>query len=95
MRTMLLLVTMLGAIAVAYAATSSAAPNSLKTEHYFTNETWHAFADIGKKDNGGPNDVYVAQQDLRKTDGQKVGVVNGYGIDLHPPYVFFPLDSDA
>ena len=51
--------------------------------------TWHAFADVGKKDNGGPADIYAAQQTLNGTDGARVGVINGYGINLHPPYVFF------
>jgi hypothetical protein len=86
---MLLLVATLGAVAVTYAATSAAAPNAWTTEHYLTNETWHAFADVGKRDNGGADDIYAAQQDLKTTDGQSVGVVNGYGINLHQPYVFF------
>ena len=89
MRTMLLLVATVGAVAVAYAAGSSAASNTWTTEHYVTTETWHAFADVGKKDNGGPDDIYAAQQDLKTPDGQQVGVVNGYGVNLHPPYVFF------
>jgi hypothetical protein len=89
MKTMLLLMATAGAVAVSYAAASSAAPGTWATEHYVTNETWHAFADVGKKDNGGPDDIYVAQQALRTADGRKVGVVNGYGINLHPPYVFF------
>lgn len=87
MKAMLLLIAT--AVAVAYAAGSAAAPNAWTTEHYVTKETWHAFADVGKKDNGGPDDIYAAQQDLKTADGQQVGVVNGYGINLHPPYVFF------
>jgi hypothetical protein len=89
MRTMLLLAATLGAVAVTYAATSAAAPNAWTTEHYLTKETWHAFADVGKRDNGGADDIYAARQDLKTTDGQSVGVVNGYGINLHQPYVFF------
>lgn len=89
MRTMLLLVATLGAVAVSYAATSAAAPNAWTTEHYLTTETWHAFADVGKRDNGGADDIYAAQQDLKTPDGRSVGVVNGYGINLHRPYVFF------
>jgi len=86
MRTMLLLVAMLAAVAVGYAATSAAAPNAWTTEHYLTKETWHAFADVGKH---GPDGIYAAQQDLRNTEGREIGVVNGYGINLHRPYVFF------
>ena len=56
MRTMLLLVATLGAVAVTYAATSSAAPNTWTTEHYLTKETWHAFADVGTK-GAGPDDI--------------------------------------
>jgi len=32
----------------------AAAPNAWTTEHYVTKERWHAFADVGRKDNGGP-----------------------------------------
>ena len=90
MRTkMLLLVVMAIAIAVTYTAGSAAAPKTWSTEHYIANETWHAFADVGVQDNGGPDDIYAAQQNLKTPNGQPVGVVNGYGINLHPPYVFF------
>jgi len=88
MKTMLALVATLGAVAVAYTATSAAAPNVWTTEHYLTKENWHAFADIGKKGTS-PDDIYAAQQNLKTPQGQRVGVVNGYGINLHPPYVFF------
>lgn len=89
MRTMLLLMATGGAVAVTYAAGSAAAPSTWTTERYVTKETWHAFADVGKKDNGGPDDIYAAQQKVSTEDGQQVGVVNGYGVNLHPPYVFF------
>jgi hypothetical protein len=77
------------AVAVTYAARPFAASSSWVTEQYVTKETWHAFADVGRKDNGGPDDVYAAQQSLTRPDGRRVGVVNGYGINLRPPYVFF------
>jgi hypothetical protein len=80
---------MLAVAATLYAATSSAAPQAWTVERYYTTETWHAFADIGKRDNGGPDDVYAAQQSLKTLAGRTVGVVNGYGVNLHPPYVFF------
>jgi hypothetical protein len=80
---------MLAVAATLYAATSSAAPHAWTVERYYTAETWHAFADIGRKDNGGPDDVYAAQQSLKTLAGRTVGVVNGYGVNLHPPYVFF------
>jgi hypothetical protein len=86
MKTMLLLVALLGAVAVTYAAASSAAPSAWTTERYLTKETWHAFADVGKH---GPDGIYAAQQDLRTTDGHEIGVVNGFGINLRRPYVFF------
>lgn len=89
MRTMLLLAAALGALAVTNAVGSSAAPNGWTTEHYVTKETWHAFADVGKRDNGGPDDIYAAQQNLTTPSGRHAGVVNGYGVNLHPPYVFF------
>jgi hypothetical protein len=88
MKTLLLLVTTAAAVAVIYATTTAAA-TSWTTEQYLTKETWHAFADVGHKDNGGPDDIYAAQQNLKTPKGQKVGVVNGYGVNLHLPYVFF------
>lgn len=76
-------------LATTYVASSSASSAGWIVERYYTSETWHAFADIGKKDNGGPDDVYAAQQSLKGVDGKSVGVINGYGVNLHPPYVFF------
>jgi len=38
----------------------AAAPNAWTTEHYVTKERWHAFADVGRKDNGSPGDIYAA-----------------------------------
>jgi hypothetical protein len=75
-------------LSLATAAGSTAAPTTWTTEHYLTNETWHAFADVGSK-GAGPDDIYAAQQDLKTPDGKPAGVINGYGINLHPPYVFF------
>jgi hypothetical protein len=77
------------AIAVTYTAGSAAAPKTWSTEHYIANETWHAFADVGVQDNGGPDDIYAAQQTLKTLNGRQAGIANGYGINLHPPYVFF------
>jgi Allene oxide cyclase barrel like domain len=84
----LLVPALIAIVAIAYATASSAGSSSWIVERYYTDETWHAFADIGAK-NGGPDDVYAAQQSLKTTDGRNVGVVNGYGVNLHPPYVFF------
>jgi hypothetical protein len=75
MKTILLLTATLAAVTATYLASSSAAANT--------------FADIGKKDNGGPDDIYAAQQTLKTPEGEDVGTVNGYGVNLHPPYVFF------
>ena len=85
-----LLVPAIVALAVTvYATTSTAAAPTWTVEHYSTSETWHAFTDIGKKDRGGPTDIYVAQQALKTPDGGSVGVINGYGVNLRPPFVFF------
>jgi Dirigent-like protein len=85
-----LLIPALVAVAVTvYSTASTAAAPPWAVERYYTTETWHAFADVGKKDNGGPDDVYVAQQTLETPAGTSVGVVNGYGVNLHAPYVFF------
>ena len=90
MRTRSLLVpAVLAAAAVGYAGVSSAASPAWTVEHYYTSETWSSFADIGKKDNGGPGDIYTSQQSLRSLQGKTVGVVNGFGVNLHKPYVFF------
>ena len=85
----LLVPVVLAAAAVAYVGASSAASPGWTVERYYTSETWSSFADIGKKDNGGPGDVYTSQQSLRSPEGKVVGVVNGFGINLHKPYVFF------
>jgi hypothetical protein len=88
-KALLLLIATVGVVAVGYATTTRAASSPWTTEHYVTQETWHSFADVGKKDNGGPSDIYVSEQSLKTADGRQVGVVNGYGVNLHPPYVFF------
>jgi hypothetical protein len=88
MKALLLLTVSVAALAVTSAVGSVAAPNTWTTERYRTSETWHAFADVGSK-NAGPTDIYAARQELTTPDGHKVGVVNGYGVNLHPPYVFF------
>jgi hypothetical protein len=72
-----------------YATASAAGSERGMVERYYTAETWRAFADVGAKDNGGPGDIYTAQQSLKALDGKTVGVVNGYGINLRRPYVFF------
>jgi len=72
-----------------YTTTSGATAAGMTVERYYTAATWSAFDDIGVKDNGGPGDVFTAQQSLTTLDGKSAGVVNGYGINLHKPYVFF------
>jgi hypothetical protein len=73
-----------------YAATSAAEPaGGAMVERFYTDATWSSFADVGVKDNGGPGDIFTAQQSLKTVDGKTVGIVNGYGINLHKPYVFF------
>ncbi len=77
------------AAAIASTTSSSAATPGWVVERYYTSETWSSFADVGKKDNGGPGDIYTSQQSLKSLDGKRVGVVNGFGVNLHKPYVFF------
>jgi hypothetical protein len=76
------------ALAAVYAATAAASSSPWTVERYLTVESWHAFADVGTK-SAGPDDIYAAQQRLETPSGHVVGVVNGYGVNLHPPYVFF------
>jgi len=85
----LLIPAIVAAAATVYVTASTAAAPTWTVERYTTSETWHAFADIAKKDNGGPDDVYAAQQTLKNLDGTSAGIVNGYGVNLHPPFVFF------
>ena len=85
----LLIAPLLALAATLYATASTAAAPAWTIERYYTHETWHAFADVGKKDNGGADDIYAAQQALNSIDGARVGVINGYGVNLHRPYVFF------
>jgi hypothetical protein len=75
--------------AILFVKASSATSGNWIVERYYASETWSSFADIGKKDNGGPGDVYVSQQSLSTIDGRHVGVVNGFGVNLRKPYVFF------
>jgi hypothetical protein len=70
-------------------ATSGASTSGWTVERNYTCETWSSFADIGQKDNGGPGDVYTSQRSLKDARGMDVGVVNGFGVNLHKPYVFF------
>jgi hypothetical protein len=78
----------LAALGAVYATVSPAKTTVWTEERYYSAETWSAFADIGSK-GAGPADVYVSQQSLKDGDGRSVGVVNGYGVNLHRPYVFF------
>ena len=80
---------LLVAVVIAYTTTASAGNEGWTVERYSAHETWNSFADIGKKDNGGPGDVYTSQQTLTSVDGSTVGIVNGFGVNLHKPYVFF------
>lgn len=84
----ILALSLVAAAAVVYTAGSSANESPWTVERYYTAETWNSFADIGGK-GAGPGDVYTSQQTLTTPDGKTVGLVNGYGINLHKPYVFF------
>lgn len=76
------------ALVATYAAAAGAAPSAWTVERYRTVESWHAFADVGTK-RAGPDDIYASQERLETPSGRVVGVVNGYGVNLRPPYVFF------
>lgn len=87
-RKAVLAVAVLAAAMVVYTAGSSANASGWTVERYYTAESWNSFADIGGK-GAGPGDVYTSQQTLQTVTGKKAGIVNGYGINLHKPYVFF------
>ena len=78
--------------AIVFVKASSAGPANWIVERYYVSETWSSFADIGKKDNGGPGDVYTSQQSLTTTDGHRVGVVNGFGVNLREAIRLLSLD---
>ncbi len=84
----MLALSLVAATGVVYATGSSASGSGWTVERYYTAETWNSFADIGGN-GGGPGDVYTSQQTLKTVAGNAVGVVNGYGVNLHKPYVFF------
>ena len=91
MRTLRLLVPALLALgAIAYvSAPTIASPPPWTLERYYTNETWHAFADIGNK-SAGPDDVYAAQQSLKTLErarGRRRQWV--WRESPRPPYVYF------
>lgn len=76
------------AVAALSAAASNATTTGWTVERYYAKETSHVFVDNGSKDGGGPGDIYVSQQALN-AGGKQIGTVNGYGVNLHAPYVFF------
>ena len=89
-----LLLVLLAAVATAmFAVQSRASSTGLTTERYYTHESFHSFADLGKQEGGGPADIYVSQLKLANLNGKKIGIVNGYGVNLKAPYVFFHFTS--
>jgi hypothetical protein len=74
--------------AALYVATGAATSTGWVVERYYTHQTWDAFADLGSK-GVGADDIDVYQQSLTTLDGKNAGVVNGYGMNLHAPYVYF------
>ena len=83
------------ALATALIAGAVTAPAALTTrsatERYYVSETWHAFSGIAGK--GKPTDVYTFQSTLRTETGKKTGLVNGYAINLRPPFVAWSLTA--
>jgi hypothetical protein len=54
-------------------------------------ETWHAFS--GTPGSGKPTDIYTFQSALTTQAGKKTGMVNGYAINLRPPFVAWNLTA--
>jgi len=74
------------------AVTAPAAPTTLSaTERYYVSETWHAFSGIPGK--GKPTDIYTFQSTLKTEAGKKTGIVNGYAVNLRPPFVAWSLTA--
>jgi hypothetical protein len=87
-RAQLLLLVVAASLPAVLVAQSHASSTGWTTKRYYSHQTSHYFADIGTK-GGSPDDIYVSQQTLTDTSGKTVGIVNGYGVNLHKPYVFF------
>ena len=74
------------------AVTAPAAPTTgPATERYYVSESWHAFSGIPGK--GKPTDIYTFQSALTTQKGKKTGTVNGYAINLRPPFVAWSLTA--
>ena len=79
---------------IAGAATAPAAPTArTTTERYYVSETWHAFS--GTPGKGKPTDIYTFQSALTTRTGKKTGIVNGYAINLRPPFVAWSLTANV
>ena len=77
---------------VAGTVTAPAAPTIRPaTERYYVKETWHAFS--GTPGKGKPTDIYTFQSTLTTVAGKKTGMVNGYAINLRPPFVAWSLTA--
>jgi len=86
--------TALSTALIAGAVTAPAAPTTrTTTERYYVSETWHAFSGIPGK--GKPTDVYTLQSALTTEDGKNTGMVNGYAINLRPPFVAWSLTASV
>ena len=84
--------TALATALIAGAVTAPAAPATHSAaERYYVSETWHAFS--GTPGNGKPTDVYAFQSTLTTEAGTKTGMVNGYAINLRPPFVAWSLTA--
>ena len=77
---------------IAGAVTAAGAPTSRSaTERYYVSETWHAFS--GTPGKGKPTDIYTFQSALTTKAGAKTGLVNGYAVNLRPPFVAWSLTA--
>jgi Allene oxide cyclase barrel like domain len=84
------LLTIAATLGVSATLAAPAGSNGWVTQRYHAAETWSAFADVGQRNpgRGGPADIYVSQLRLTTLDGTKVGVVNGYIVDLRAPMLY-------
>ena len=77
---------------IAGVVTALAAPTTgSATERYYVSETWHAFS--GTPGKGKPTDIYTFQNTLKTEAGKKTGIVNGYAVNLRPPFVAWSLTA--
>ncbi len=77
---------------IAGAVTAPAAPTTRSaTERYYVSETWHAFS--GTPGRASRPTSTRSRARSRPKAGKKTGMVNGYAINLRPPFVAWSLTA--